>query len=116
MSSYALGESDGHVLAAWETRERVYYDRVDPADLAASRSIAVSGASQKHPVILSNAMGETLFAWTEGTGWQRGGALAWQVYDRNGAPTASRGRVDGIPVWSLATAYARPDGSFVIVY
>ena|SRR5579872_2369617 len=116
MSSYALGESKGRVLAAWETRERVYFSTIDPADLAVSRPIAAPGASQKHPVILSNPLGQTLFAWTEGTGWQRGGALAWQVYDRNGTPTARHGRVDGVPVWSLATAYARPDGSFVLIY
>jgi len=60
--------------------------------------------------------GETLFVWTEGTGWAKGGGVAWQLYDKDGKATAEKGRADGVPVWSLATAFAKTDGSFVIVY
>jgi hypothetical protein len=57
-----------------------------------------------------------LLAWTEGTGWQRGGALAWQVFDKSGKPTSARGRVaDAIPVWGLPTAVASDHG-FIIVH
>ena len=56
-------------------------------------------------------------AWTEGTGWQRGGALAWQVFDRSNRPTPDKGRIEGgIPVWSLPTAVTRPDGGFTIIH
>jgi hypothetical protein len=54
--------------------------------------------------------------WTEGTGWNKGGALAWQVFDKDGKPTAERGRTDGVPVWSMAAVFARPDGGFTVLY
>ena len=62
------------------------------------------------------AQGQVLLAWTEGTAWQKGGALAWQVFDKEGRPAADKGRTDGVPVWSLPTAFTQPDGNFVIVY
>jgi len=49
-------------------------------------------------------------------GWNRGGAVAWQVFDKDGKPTAERGRSDGVPTWSLVTAFARPDGGLTIIY
>ena len=55
-------------------------------------------------------------AWTEGTAWQKGGALGWQLFDKHGKATAEKGRADGVPVWSLPAAYAQSDGSFVVVY
>ena len=70
----------------------------------------------KHPRLATNARGETIVVWTEGTGWQKGGALAWQVFDAKGEPTAEKGRSEGIPTWSYATAYAQPSGSFVILF
>jgi hypothetical protein len=58
-----------------------------------------------------------LLAWTEGTGWERGGDLAWQVYDAAGRPTRERGRLaGGVPVWGLPTAVASPDGRFLIFH
>ena len=71
---------------------------------------------RKHPVLAANAKGEILFAWTEGMGWSRGGAVAWQLYDADGKPTGVHGRSQGVPTWSLVAACTRPDGSFVILY
>jgi hypothetical protein len=42
--------------------------------------------------------------------------VAWQVFDPDGRPTAQKGRADGVPVWSMAAVFARPDGGFTIVY
>jgi hypothetical protein len=53
-----------------------------------------------------------LLVWTEGTGWQRGGSLAWQLFDANGQPTNEKGRVDGIDV-ELRLRRAAADGGFV---
>jgi hypothetical protein len=75
-----------------------------------------AGENRKHPAVAANAQGETLFAWTEGMGWKKGGSLAWQVYDKWDQPTAEHGRIAGVPVWSLVAAFARPDGGFSIVY
>jgi hypothetical protein len=116
MSTYALSEGRGGVLAAWETRERVYYGAIRPADGALSKPQQVSGNAQKHPFLVAGTSGQTILVWTEGTGWQRGGALAWQVFDADGKPIAGGRKAGAIPVWGLATAYARPDNSFVIVY
>lgn len=119
--SLAQGKSDGPVVAAWETEDQVYRAAVAPAP---AQSASPRGApdkknskgNRKHPVVAVSRDGATLFAWTEGTGWAQGGALAWQVYDRDGAPLGATGRTDGVPVWSLPTAFARPDGGFVLVY
>jgi hypothetical protein len=55
-------------------------------------------------------------AWTEGTAWGRGGAMAWQVFDRDGGLSAVHGRVEGMPVWSMPAAYVDSDGDFVLMY
>jgi len=118
MSTFSLAEGKAGVLGAWETQDQVYYAALSPATLTASALTAAPGAGQrKYPVIVPSASGETLFAWSDGSGWARGGALAWQVYDAAGRPTAEKGRVaQAVPVWSLPAAVARPDGSFVLIY
>jgi hypothetical protein len=118
MSSEAFAPSATGVLAAWETEKQAYYGRIDPATGKLSTPVAAPGAGEnrKHPAVASNAHGETLFAWTEGMGWKKGGKLAWQVYDNSGQPTAEHGRMDGVPVWSLVAGFARPDDGFTIVY
>jgi hypothetical protein len=117
MSSASLTESKGGVLAAWETAGQVYFSQIRPDTLKVSPPISPPGsASRKHPVIAGNARGDMLLVWTEGTGWQRGGALAWQLFDTGGEATNEKGRVEGIPVWSFAAAVPRADGGFVIIY
>jgi len=81
-----------------------------------STVIPQGAGKRKHPVVASNKNGETLFVWTDGTGWQKGGAVVWQVFDGNGKAIGEQGRKDGVPVWSFAGAYAKADGGFVIVY
>ena len=45
--------------------------------------------------------GECANSWTEGMGWQRGGSVAWQLFDRDGDPLGEgRGNAEGVPVWS----------------
>lgn len=114
MSSSAFTGSPRGVFAAWETQGKIYFSEV--AGKATKPTAVASAAGAKHPAFATNSTGETLLVWTEGTGWQRGGDLAWQVLGKDGQPTAERGRKSGIPVWSYAAAFARPDGTFVIVY
>ena len=41
-------------------------------------------------------------------GWDRGGAVAWQVYDASGKPIdAATGLKFGVPKWSLIAAFAK---------
>jgi hypothetical protein len=117
MSSATLTENKTGVLAAWETGDNVFFAGVDPKTMQVSRPVSpLAGLKRKHPVAVANASGETLFVWTEGTGWAKGGSLAWQLYDKDGKPAGEKQRAPGVPVWSLPTAYARADGTFAIVY
>jgi hypothetical protein len=118
MSSFAFAEGPSEVLAAWETNGQVYYARIDSETGKRSEPVAAPGAGRerKHPIVAVNKRGHILLAWTEGMGWQRGGAVAWQVFEAEGKPTAEKGRADGVPMWSLIAAFPRKDGGFTIVY
>jgi hypothetical protein len=118
MSSESLVESGSDILAAWETKGQVSFVRIDSRTLEPSPpSSPPGGGNRKHPAVASNAQGETILVWAEDTGWQRGGSLAWRVFDRSGQATRERGRLDGgIPIWGLATVVARPDGGFTIIH
>jgi hypothetical protein len=115
MSSAFLSETKAGVLAAGETHGRVFFVRSDPGTGKVAEPVSPPGKG-KHPVAVGNPQGEVLLVWTEGTGWNKGGGVAWQLYDKEGMATSEKGRADGVPTWSLATAFAKPDGSFVIVY
>ena len=71
---------------------------------------------RKYPVVAANSLGETLVVWAEGMSWGKGGAAAWQVFDKAGRPMGAAGRAGGVPSWSLVAAFARPDGGFTVVY
>ena len=117
MSSASLSASQSDVLAAWETAGNVFFSRLNATTLKASENVSPPGeAKRKHPVAVGNARGEVLLAWTEGTGWQRGGDVAWQVFDASDQATSERGRTSGVPVWSLVTAVPRAEGGFLIFY
>jgi hypothetical protein len=131
MSTASCTAAGGALLAAWEDEGQVGFARLDAASLddlkrvrppapaasAAAKGEAGGRLDRKHPSLAVNGRGEVLLAWTEGTGWERGGSLAWQVFDPAGRPIsdASGGR-DGVPTWSLVAAAALSDGSFVVVY
>jgi hypothetical protein len=115
MSSAAFSQKADGVLAAWETDGQVRYASITGGKV--SPVVSPSGiGKRKHPVTVSNNRGETLLVWAEGTGWQRGGSLAWQLFDAGGKPIGERGRQDGVPVWSFGNAYTKDDGSFVVIY
>jgi hypothetical protein len=118
MSSAAFCEKGGSVCAAWETKGQVYFSRIDQATGKRSSPIAAPGESnkRKHPVVAGNARGETILVWTEGMGWEKGGSLAWQVFDKSGKPTADKGRAEGVPTWSLVAVFTRSDGRFTILH
>jgi hypothetical protein len=117
MSSEAAAVSGGRIEVAWQTEKQVYFATVDSATGAAGPRIAPPGeGSRKFPSLAVNAQGETLLAWAEGTGWQRGGALAWQIFDRSGKPAAAHGEAPGLPVWSFPAAFVAADGNFMIMY
>ena len=125
MSTFALADAGGGVTAAWDTDGQIFFERnlaapgrQQAAAASSERPLPAPGETgvRKHPVLAVNARGETLLAWLEGTAWQRGGALAWQLYDAAGRPDGGPGAAPGIPVWGLAAAAPLADGRFLLVY
>ena len=120
MSSAAILASDDKTFAAWETESQVRFARIDDvANDQQQRKLSPmpTNVSRKHPVLAMNSTGHIILVWTEGTGWQRGGALAWQVFDPSGnAMPGATGTVDGVPVWSFAAVFATGEDRFTILY
>jgi hypothetical protein len=118
MSSMDIAESGKTLVGAWETGGQVFWARLDCEGNRASQPQAApgDGKNRKHPRLAVNQDGEVLLVWTEGTGWQKGGSLAWQIYDPSGQATASKGQHPGIPAWSFGAVLARSDNGFSILY
>jgi hypothetical protein len=116
MSSMDFAERANTMVCAWETGGQVYWTRI--AAESTSDPIAAPGESKgrKHPRLAVNDKGEVLLVWTEGTGWQKGGSLAYQIYDSAGKPTAETKQILGIPTWSFAAAVSGRDNGFSILY
>jgi hypothetical protein len=117
MSSMDFADNGGVVVGAWETGGQVYWARVD-GDIRPARPFSApgEGKGRKHPRVAVNQKGDVLLAWTEGTGWQKGGSLAFQLYDESGKPTAEKGQLPGVSAWSFGAVAARPDGNFSVLY
>jgi len=118
MSTDYLSEGAGSVLAAWERAGEVYFDEINPRTFQLSSSVAApgQGSDRKHPAVAANLRGQVLLAWTEGTGWKKGGSLAWQVFDRAGKPIGAVGHAPGVPAWDMPSVYATANGNFTIAY
>ena len=117
MSSATLTETKSGMLAAWETAGQVFYAEANSRTMQVSKPISPNGkVSRKHPVVIANQRGERLLVWTENTAWAKGGAVVWQLFDSDGRAISEQNRREGLPPWSLATAFAESDGNLVIVY
>jgi hypothetical protein len=118
MSSMDIVGNGKTLVGAWETGGQVYWARLDYGGHWTSQPVAApgDGKGRKHPRLAVNENGEVLLVWTEGTSWQKGGSLAWQMYDPNGRATASKGQHPGIPTWSFASVIARGGNGFSILY
>lgn len=106
------------VLAVWENNRQVYFAALDPKALRKPIPIAAPGETgrRRHAAIAMNTRGETILVWIEVKGWNKDGAVAWQVFDRNGKPAAEKGIAPGAPVWGLGAVVAEADGRFTIFY
>jgi len=114
MSSMSLAAGREGIIAAWEREGQIY---VAPAgDAAPGVVVSPEGKpdGRKHPVLAVRGE-QVMVAWTEGTGWQKGGGMAWQILEGGALrPSAASGRAPGVKVWSFISAAPRKDG-FVIV-
>ncbi|MSU63218.1 MAG: hypothetical protein EXS31_12620 [Pedosphaera sp.] len=117
MSSATFAQSGTRTVAAWESDQQVYWTTLKSSASSTETPRSTSGAAKsRHPAISVSSGGSTLVAWSEGTGWNRGGAFAWQLFDSTGKATDVKGRQDGVPVWSFAATVAKVDGSFLILH
>jgi len=118
MTSMSLAASGKRVLAAWETDGQVFFK--DVTGSAAAKPQAPAGGSpearRKHPRLAFAQDGSLLLVWTEGTAWNKGGSLAWQIYDAAGLPSGPAGARPGVPTWSVGAVAPRPAGGFVVFY
>ena len=112
-----LVQGPNGVAAAWETDGQIYFTTIKSGTTKFTKPQSAPGAgrARKHPALAVNAQGDMVLVWTEGTGWQKGGSLAWQVFDKTGKPSEEKGRMDrGIPVWGLPTVVGTDEGFTII--
>ena len=109
MSSMSLASQGHQVRGAWEADGRIFTSLLN----GNGDAVAVSEGKARHPAVAVNAKGETVVAWSIGTGWQKGGELAWIILDAEGKPTSQRGHAASVGVWDFAAAYA--DGQQLVV-
>jgi hypothetical protein len=117
-STYSLARGASGMLVAWDTKGQVFFASAgdDPKGIAAP----TGGKKSRSPLVVGNSKGETLFVWSEAANvrqFQKGGDLAWQVYDKDGRPVGKKGMLrSAVLRWSIPAAYATPDGDFVILH
>ncbi len=115
LSTFALGQAADARILGYETAGEVFLNLIPKA--GPSRAKEISVGEGKHPSIAINAKGDILVARAVGTGWAKGGSIAWQIFDAAGEPKADQaGTANDLPAWSYPAAVAKPDGGFVIFY
>jgi hypothetical protein len=118
MSTAAFARGPRGMAAAWETLDQIQWGTIDPATgrVTATRDAPGDAKGRKHPAVAINAAGQAFLAWAEGTGWNKGGSVAWHFFDASGrAIDGAAGRAEGLPAWGTPAAFAA-GGEFVIVY
>ena len=118
MSSMSIAQAGAKVLMGWEKEGQIFVGAWDDANAKVGSISPMPGAAsgRKHPVITSDAAGNVLVAWTEGTGWNRGGSVAWQLLDEKLQPAGEIGRSAGVPVWSFVCAVPSRGRGFTILH
>ncbi len=114
MSSMAIVPGDTPIYA-WEHDGQVAFRAEgDRAFEPTAADTQVATARRKHPRLAVGKGGAVLMAWATGTGWNKGGAVGWQLF-ADGAPLGEVQARDGLPVWSFPAVAAVGD-RFVLLY
>jgi hypothetical protein len=118
MSSSFLMPTPHGMLATWETESTIWMTNLSERS---GKPTKISAKDAKHPSLAQNELCDTLITQAIGTGWQRGGTLAWVVQDASGkileqTDASLRKSELQVPVWSYsAAAYVKGQG-FVLVH
>jgi hypothetical protein len=117
MSTSSMTTDDDALLVAWETAGQVSWARMPAQGSISPRVVrpTVEGTHRKHPAVAASPDGHVLMAWAEGAGWNRGGALRWELFDPDGRSTGVSGARPGVPAWSHPAVVASA-GQFIILY
>ncbi|HZQ55989.1 MAG TPA: sialidase family protein [Bryobacteraceae bacterium] len=108
MSTSSLYDCDGRVMAAWETNKQIYFATLSQNGRAPAKIIPVpgSGDNRKHPALAIDKRGNVLLAWTEGTGWKKGGTLHWDEMRlaEGGIAQSTPGTPEPVTAWNAPAA------------
>ena len=98
---------------AWESEAKVKFARETTNGMV---EISPAGnLKRKNPVAVTLRDGSGVLIWTEGTAWNKGGAVCWQSVGKDGMLLAKpESRLD-LPVWGLATAWVEASGNDVVI-
>jgi hypothetical protein len=128
MSTQALGQGPGNtLLACWEAEGQIYRALIDPRDLSFKAGPAAAEGNpgnRKHPAVAfdKRSPSHLLLAWVEGTGWAKGGTLAWEYDDLQAGRIAATekqsalARQDGVPAWTFGAVAPESAGGFTLLY
>jgi len=111
MSTAAITPAGNGAVLAWETDGQIHW-QID----GVVQAVEGEGGQRKHPAVAVDDTGRMVIVWAEGTGWNRGGDLAWQVYGADGAALESGQLTAGVAKWSKPAVVARPAGGFVVLH
>ena len=102
-------------LYAWEHDGQVAF-RIGEAATSEPTPLRANDASarRKHPRVAARGDGTVLMVWATGTGWNKGGAIGWQLFQDGKAASDVEAR-EGLPVWSFPAVAAVGD-HFVVLY
>lgn len=107
MSSMSMIETPESVLMAWEADQKIRVKGIPKSTIPGDLNITLGPSkAMKHPALARSTDGRILLVWTEGTGWNRGGSIGWQIFDSNLKPTTEISRQPkAISPWSFAGGY-----------
>ena len=119
MSSMSISNVGNQTWMTWEKEGQIFIGAWDDKTKAVSGITPMPGqaSGRKHPVIAADSdAAHVLIAWTEGTGWNRGGSIGWQMMSADLHPSGETGHAPGVDVWSLVSAISIPGGGFEILH